>query len=290
MKRMRFLVAALIVWLFLFYNIERLSEPINLSSVAYTFVPLMAVLAILVPRLRKVPLGVLLVVPIPIFLVCKAWVGRPTWGTAIPVTVTEICVIALTTILARWVGNGMSEFEDAIAHITIGQVGKLPEPFSTGQGEMYREVRRARHHQRPLMLMAIGVEEESVQVALDRMVQEVQRAMMKQYVLSGVSKILCDELADYDIIAQRNDHFLALLPEVTPAKLTDLIERLHKAVSERVGVTLQVGTASFPEDAVTFESLMEKAVREMDAEPEPGTSPQSQRLTTEHHAIASERV
>jgi GGDEF domain-containing protein/membrane protein implicated in regulation of membrane protease activity len=282
---MRFLVAALIVWLFLFYNIERLSDPINLSSVAYTFVPLMAVLTILAPRLRKVPLGVLLVIPIPIFLVFKAWVGRPIWGTAIPLTVTEICVIALTTILARWVSSGLSEFESAIAHITIGRVGKLPEPFSTGQGEMYREVRRARHHQRPLMLMAIGVEEESVQVALDRMVQEVQRAMMKQYVLSGVSKILCDELADYNIIAQRNDHFLALLPEVTPAKLTDLIERLHKTVSERVGVTLQIGTASFPEDAMTFESLMEKAVREMDAEPEPGISPQSQRLTTEHHTI-----
>jgi GGDEF domain-containing protein len=286
MKRMRFIVAALIVWLFLFYNIERFSDPINLSSVAYTFVPLMAVLTILVPRLRKVPLGVLLVVPIPIFLVFKAWVGRPIWGTAIPLTVTEICVIALTTILARWVSNGLSEFESAIAHITIGQVGKLPEPFSTGQGEMYREVRRARHHWRPLMLMAIGVEEESIQIVLDRMVQEVQQAMMKQYVLSGVARTLCDELEDYNTIAQRDDHFLALLPEITPEKLTDLIERLRRAVSEQVGVTLQIGTASFPEDALTFESLMGKAVGEMNAKPEPGHSMRSQRLTTEHHTIA----
>lgn len=283
MRRMRFLVAILIIWLFLFYNIERLSEPIDINRVAYILVPIMAVLVILVPRLRKVPLGVLLVGPIPIFLVLKAGVGSRVWGTAIPLTVTEICVIALTTILARWVGNGLSEFESAIANITIGQVGKLPEPFSTGQGEMYREVRRARHHQRPLTLMAIGVEKESVQVALDRMVQEVQQAMMRQYVLSGVSKTLCDELADYNIIAQRNDHFLALLPEVTPEKLTDLIERLHRAVSERVGVTLQIGTASFPEDAVTFESLVEKAVKEMDAKPEPGPSVRSQRLTTQHH-------
>jgi len=228
---------------------------------------------------------VLVVGPIPIFLVLKAGVGSRVWGKAIPLTVTEICVIALTTILARWVGNGLSEFESAIAHITIGKVGRLPEPFSTGQGEMYREVRRARHHQRPLTLMAIGVEEESVKVALDRMVQEVQRAMMKQYVLSGVSKTLCNELADYDIIAQRNDHFLALLPEITPEKLTDLVERLRKTVSERVGITLQIGTASFPEDAVTFESLVEKAVWEMDAESEPGSSPRSQRLTTEHHTI-----
>lgn len=285
MRRMRFLVAILIIWLFLFYNIERLSKPINISSVAYTFVPIIAALTIIVPPLRKVSLGVLLVGPIPIFLLLKAWLGYHIWGMAIPLTVTEICVIALTTILARWVSNGLSEFESAIAHITIGQVGKLPEPFSTGQGEMYREVRRARHHQRPLTLMAIGVEEESIQVALDRMVQEVQQAMMKQYVLSGVAKTLCDELEDYNIIAQRNDHFLALLPEATPERLTDLIERLRRAVSEQVGVTLQIGAASFPEDAVTFESLVEKAVGEMGGELEPGPSPQPQRLTTERCTI-----
>jgi GGDEF domain-containing protein len=264
MKRMRFLIAILVTWLFLFYNIERLSESINITRVAYTLVPIMAVLVILVPRLRKVPLGVLLVGPIPIVLVLRAWLRYGIWDTAIPLTVTEICVIALTTILARWVGNGLSEFESAIANITIGQAGKLPEPFSTGQGEMYREVRRARHYQRPLTLMAIGVEEESIQVALDRMVQEVQQAMMKQYVLSGVARTLCAALEDYHIIAQRNDHFLALLPEVTSEQLTDLTGRLRKAVSEQVGATLQIGTASFPEDAVTFENLVEKAVEEMD--------------------------
>jgi GGDEF domain-containing protein len=260
---MRFLVAIFIIWLFFFYNIERLSKSININRVAYIFVPIMAVLAIVVPRLRQVPLGVLLVGPVPIFLVLKAWLGYPIWGMAIPLTVTEICVIALTTIMARRVSNGLGEFESAIANITIGQAGKLPEPFSTGQGEMYREVRRARRHQRPLMLMAIGVEEESVQVALDRMVQEVQQAMMKQYVLSGVARTLCDELEDYNLIAQRNDHFLALLPEVTSEQLTDLTGRLRKAVSEQVGVSLQIGTASFPGDAVTFESLVEKAVEEM---------------------------
>jgi len=292
MKRMRFLVSVLIIWLFLFYNIEWLSQPINISRVAYTFVPIIAALMIVVPPLRKVSLWWILVVSLSMFLLLKAWLRYPIWGTAIPLTVTEICAIALTTILARWVGNGLSEFEGVIAHITIGQVGKLPEPFSTGQGEMYQEVRRARHHQRPLALVAIGIEEESIQVALDRMVQEVQQAMMKQYVLSGVAKTLCDELEDYNVIAQKNDHFLALLPEVTPGKLADLIEQLHKAVSEQVGVTLQIGTASFPEDAVTFESLVEKAIGEMGAESGPGPSLRPQQLKAEYllGAFAKEKT
>lgn len=264
MKRIRLLVCVFIVWLFLFYNIERLSEPINISAAAYAFVPIIAILVMIVPFFRRVSLWLILVMLPPMFLLLKVWLRDRIWGAAIPLTVTEICVIALTTILARWVSNGLSEFESAIANITLGQVGKLPEPFSVGQGEMYREVRRARHYQRPLMLVAIGVEEESIQIALDRMVQEAQQAMMKQYVLSGVARTLCAEFEDYNIIAQRNDHFLVLLPEMTSEQLTGMVGQLRKAVSEGVGVTLQIGTASFPEDAVTFESLVEKAVEEMD--------------------------
>jgi GGDEF domain-containing protein len=106
------------------------------------------------------------------------------------------------------------------------------------------------------------------------MVQEAQQAMMKQYVLSGVSKTLCNELEDYDIIAKRNDHFLVLLPEATPDRLPDLIKQLRKAVSERVGVTLQIGTASLPENAITFEGLVEKAEEKMAAEPKSFLQPQ----------------
>ncbi len=267
--RMRLPVTILIIWLFLFYNIERLSEPINITNVAYTFVPLMAVVTILTPRIRKIPLWVLLVAPIPVFLVLKAWLRPRAWGASLTLTVTELCIIAITTILARWVSNGVSEFERAVARITIGQNDTLPDSFSTGQAEMYREIKRARHHQRPLALMAIGIEKTSVQVALDRMVQEIQQAMMKRYVMSDVARRLCDKLEDYDIIAQNNDHFLILLPEVASEELSDLTNQLRQTISEQVGVTLQIGTASFPKDAVTFESLVDKAVGEMGEEQEP---------------------
>nr|NIO71486.1 hypothetical protein [Anaerolineae bacterium] len=87
MKRMRLLIAVLVIWLFAFYNMERLSEPINITRVAYILVPFMAVLTILICRLRRVPLGVLLVGPIPIVLGLRAWLRYGIWGTAIPLTV-----------------------------------------------------------------------------------------------------------------------------------------------------------------------------------------------------------
>jgi GGDEF domain-containing protein len=279
---MRFLVIILIIWLLFFFSIERLVGAINISRVAYPFAPLMAILTILIPQLRRAPLWILLVVPIPVFLVLKAWAGYELWAAAFPLTVTEVCTIAVTTILAHWVGNGLSEFESAVAHITIGQAATLPESFSTDQAEMYREVKRARHHQRPLSLMAIGIEEASIQVALERMVQEAQQAMMRRYVLSDVARALCGELEDYNIVAQGEGHFLVLLPEASPQNVNELVTKLCTVVSEQVGVSLRIGTASFPSDAVTFESLVEKASSEMQQKLRPEHSPRSRNLAVKH--------
>jgi GGDEF domain-containing protein len=122
-----------------------------------------------------------------------------------------------------------------------------------------------------------------MEVALDRMVQEVQQAMMKQYVLSDVARRLREGLEDYNIIARKNDHFLVLLPEVASEDLPVLAAQLRQAISDQVGVTLQVGISSFPEDAVTFESLLERAVGEMDGERKVEHSARSQQLAAERH-------
>jgi GGDEF domain-containing protein len=111
------------------------------------------------------------------------------------------------------------------------------------------------------------------------MVQQAQQAMMKRYVFSEVARALCDELDDHNIIAHDNGHFLVLLPEVTSEELTHLVNNLREVISERVGVILQIGTASFPDDAVTFDSLVEQAMGEMEREPEPKCLSQSRQLS-----------
>jgi arginine utilization protein RocB len=66
-------------------------------------------------------------------------------------------------------------------------------------------------------------------------------------------------LEDYNLITQENHHFLVMLPEIAQEKVNELMNRLQNLVTEQVGVRLIIGAASFPGDAVTFESLIEKA-------------------------------
>ena len=271
MKRIRLRVVILACWLIIFYNIEQLIEPIQISRLTYTFVLAMVVITLIAPRITRIPLWMAILVPIPFLLVLNALIAEPVGGPSLPLLITELCAIALTIALSHWVGMAIGEFEDAVAHITIGHHDRMPEPASTGNGSIYREVRRARNHQRPLALLAVGIEEKSIQSRLDKMVQEAQLTMMKQYALSQVSKTLCDGLEDCDLVVQSNEHFLVVLPETKSDDLPGLIDRLRQQVTGDVGVELIIGSASVPEDGYTLEGLIDKATGDMreDLESEP---------------------
>jgi GGDEF domain-containing protein len=280
---MRFQVAILAFWLVVFYNNERLGGQMDMAGPIYVFVPVVAVITILIPRLCRVPLWALSGTFILAFLILRVLAGSRVWDPALPLIVTEVCIIALTAVLAYWVRSSVNKFEEAVVCITTGQNTQVPEPSIGGQAEMYRELRRARRHNRPLALVVIGVEENSISVALDRMVQEAQQAMMKHYVLSQISKALCNELEDYSIVAQTDDRFWILVPEMASDGVPTMVDDLQETVFERVGIVPRIGAASFPDDALTFDSLMEKAVSEMKREQEPKPAMRSERLTTEDH-------
>jgi len=278
MKRIRLPVSLLIAWLFVFYNIERLSlegvaNPVDISQVAYLLVPVAAIFITVFP-LPRVPLALLgaifVALYFPLQLLFGLWFGDPVlFLREAPGVVLETGALVLTCLLARWVSLGVTEFEMAVINITLGQVGER----RSRQGEMYREVRRARAHHRPLTLLAIKPDQQTFNVAIDRMVQEAQEAMIRQYVQASISKTLTDELDDYNLIAKGKEHFLVLLPEVSPEKLPELEQRLRRIVAERVGVSVQIGAASLSRDITTFEGLMQKALESFAPDaPQPATA------------------
>jgi hypothetical protein len=259
MNTLRFQFVIFVGWLVFFLNIERVSEPINIASFVYVITGLLALMTLGIAQLRNVsPLWPILVAII-IFIGLKIVFRHAILGSAIPITVTELGAITLTGVLARRLARSLQEFESTVANITIGRIGKESTPFSSGQAEMYREVKRAREHHRPLTMVAMKVKESSIQVATHQMVEEVQRTMMKRYVQAGIARILCEELQDYDIVAQQDDWFILLLPETPPEEHARLAARLHQVIAERLRVDIEIGTTTFPDEAVTFESLVDLA-------------------------------
>jgi GGDEF domain-containing protein len=263
MKRLRIRVILLLGWLILFYILSIYWQALNISTFTHFFVLILTIAVLIMPEIQKKNSWLVLIVPAIAFIAIKAALGSPLLGAALAVSVMETAAILLTGLLLLWVREAIYEFEHAVKYLTIGQLDKVTETAVEGKSMLYREVRRARNHQRPLSLLAIAIDEKSIKESVEKIVQEAQHGILRQFTLASVSKSLCGKLEDCDIVVQSNNHFLVVLPETTPEDLPGLIERLREQVAEEVGVDIKIGTASLPQDSFTFEGLLDKATLEM---------------------------
>lgn len=279
MRQLRFWIIITGVWLTFFFNIEKVifqEFGANIiRSDTYIFVAIVALAALLLPRLSNLSFAVLLIIVTAIFL--YVWYKDPRWtrsvyayypqaNAASLLIILQINAIILTGLLTRQTSYGLREFEDVIANITFGHIGKRPVPFAEEQSEMYREVRRAARYGRPLAIIAVKVNEDTIQTPLPQMVKEVQKAMMKEFTLAGIARTLDESLLSFDSIALRNNYFIVTMPETSAHEMSQIAQRLENVIKEKLEIPVHIGTASFPDEAVTFEKLVELAVDKADQE------------------------
>jgi GGDEF domain-containing protein len=263
MKRLRYWFAGTCIWFFFLYNIERLGQPVNIASPVYVFAVACALCVILLRPLHRMPLYWPFLMALAPYFVLKNQLGYSLSGENLPLTITEVCAIGLTILLTGQVARRLEVLEETVTDLTIRHLKEEVYSFNTGQGRIYREIRRARRYRRPVALLAITVTEESLQLSLDRFIQEAQREIIKKYIAARIAELLVEELQDSDVIAQRNDHFITLLPETQQEDIPERIKRLETAAMEKLGLKIKIGVSTFPDEAVTFEQLLEQAETKM---------------------------
>ncbi len=272
MTRLYYLVIPLVVWFSLLFNIERLAPQLNIAPFFYGFTAICAVLIVLLPKLHKMSLQTLFAMALLPYLAIKYYWGFPisgaSSGAALPITITEISALGLTVVLSTLTGRRLEELQETLTSLMIGQMSKEVQPFGTGQGLIYREVRRARRHQRPLALLAISPVDTSLRVSLDevsgkapfnRFVEDVQHEIVKKYIFARIANLLIEQLEDSCIVTQRDEHFVTLVPETSREDLQPIVKKLESAAEEKLGIKLRIGMATFPDEEITFEALLERA-------------------------------
>jgi hypothetical protein len=265
MKRIYFWLVGIITWFLFFYNIERLSHPINISSFVYVYTAMIAVLMLALPPLYKVSLFWPFLAALLPYFYLKQLMRYEIMGIHLPLTITEIVAIGMTILLTGQLLRQLKEARDLVTNLTVSQLNKGTAPFETGQGQLYREIRRARINQRPAALVTIGVTDQSYQMSLNRFIEEAQMEIIRHYVSARMANLLITNLRDFDVITQRGSHFVALLPETSREEALKITDQLAQAALSSLGLHLKFGLSTFPDQAVTFERLLEAAETEMKA-------------------------
>ncbi|MCI0393926.1 MAG: diguanylate cyclase [Chloroflexi bacterium] len=290
MKASRYWLLLLCGWLFLLYNIERLGEPTNLATFVYVLSLLCVALVLILPPARRWPFYYLLVPVLIVYFPLKIYLGYQIGGSKLPITVTEICALAITLFLTRRMHLFLDQLSELVAQLTLTSQVE-PQSFTEGQGQLYREVRRARSHKRPAALVAVAPRTLIGDENHERLVREAQARVMGQYTAARLAQVFLEELRDFDVVTLRNDHFVILLPEVERDQALMICEQLQQAIRTSLGLELNIGLASFPDEEVTFESLLvcaEAAMTQAAQENTPQPALVAQEPGNVHQALAVE--
>lgn len=263
MGTIMWLWAATFAWVgsipLLFAGADRIGA--GLGAAAYAFAWLAAIVVVVVPTLRGAPLHRSLPLLLAVFVAARL-LSSALLGAEPLRWLVECGYVGVAIALASRLGRAMASADQALEAIAAGRVREQVARFDEAQEEIYREIRRARRYERPASLIALsaaGADGRSV----ERLVREVQQELAQKYADGQVAKLLLHETDAAALVTRRDDHFVVLLPEVEADRAQRMAKRLGATAADRWGLQLCSGIASFPEQEVTFEGLLERAESEL---------------------------
>jgi hypothetical protein len=267
MKKLRLLIIALLIWMAIFFNIERLDlgveNVIDISTFVY-ILGLVAVISIVAVRsFHRYSVSIPIGLWVGIFLISKMLLGRPLLGGIYTyLSITELSFLLISVWLAYQLASALYEFEEAIERITFTEnTNKRVQKLEEAYDEIQIEIFRSRHHHHPMSIIVVEPVLEAVQTSLHSLVQEVQEAMMNSYVINNMAHTLSKYIRRTDFVLEQRERgrFIILCPETNAADLDLMVEYVQAVAKEQLGAPITYGTATFPDEAITFEELLHKA-------------------------------
>jgi hypothetical protein len=255
--------AAIIGWVVLFTELDRRLAFFEIGPAGYALA-VASVFLLVIPALRRTSILAALALAFPIFCALELLLATgPVRPGEVASSLLEFGGTGITVALAAGLARRLALAEEVLHEFALGPAREPVEPFSRGQGEMFREVRRARRHERPLALLALSASGAQPPAALAALLEEARREGLDRYVASKVAALLDEQTAGSSVIADRGDHYLVLLPEAGRAEAEQLAKRLERVAADRHGIALRFGIASFPHQEITFDKLLETAESEL---------------------------
>jgi hypothetical protein len=275
MKQLPTSILALILGFAFFFNIERIDFQqdglVNVSTLVYILVTIASLVSIRLRAAYTLSPAALILFWQAIYLFTNMFLlDRPFHGDLIYVYVTEITFLSVIVLLSQRVALHLRDFEEAVENITLADLNRPHKALAESIADVQNQMYLSRRHDRPLSVIVLKTEQPSLQVLWNRAVLEVQQAMMGRYVASRMIRVLDHELRRTDLLVHNGDgSFVVVCPETSSLSLQTMIERICDSFREQLGISVLYGTASFPENALTFEELLSKAEAQLTELPQP---------------------
>lgn len=272
MTKQKLSLIVLIVFLSLVFNLERIGlaggPVLKIHPVLYACLLLACVGTVSIPSLNRFQVYFYLVfwgiiylgVRLFLFTEIPAFGGDNTF-----VTITELSILIAGVFFSYGVATHQREFEKFVEKVSMPAITNPVLDSHAADDQVKLEFIRSRRHNRPLALIVIEPSAGSLDAELKRSVQELQKKMTQRFMVATLAQMISNEARRTDLVINKNDHgrFVILCPETSSEGSLRLAERIQMIAMEQLGISIIFGIASFPDEALTYDDLLNKAEFQM---------------------------
>ena len=214
--------------------------------------------------------------PLYSFLVLWMVVYLLTWefywrGQASPPGASEVAIqfllLEVAAGLAHNVGNALAEFDILFDGLSSQMYPNRTLELSSAGDRIQTELTRSRRYNRPLSVLIVKVMPGSKENYHGRL-ERLEADLFQRFTMAKVGQILNGQARQTDLIMRdAAGRFVILCPETGSEDCTKLADRVRKGVEEDLGDEVRWGIASFPEETLEFDDLLQKARQRVEGEP-----------------------
>jgi hypothetical protein len=270
MRNIRYTILGLIFVLAFFYNIERLDADvqnlINLQTYVYILVTILVLVPITFPKIIKIRFIYGLAGWLSIYALVKIIFypeNIPYFGTGdIYLMITEVSLIFMAFAVSYQLAIYVQDIETTLETMMLFGSQKRIKELRKSEDLIKSEFYIGRRYNIPLSLMSLELDEESVSVVFSKTIQEMQQRLSNRYAILHVSRVLRNHLRGSDnlLVDLENQRLCLLSLGIDSTGAEKLREKVMEISENELGVKIKSSSASFPEDALTFEGLLEKSL------------------------------
>ncbi len=270
LKRSFFGAAVYLAVIFVMGQADYANHPIiNFANYFYITVIVALPLTLFFPSISRVSVYVPLVFWALVYLILTQVINRNLSATKgqPSVLVLEFIGLEVGVWLAHQLACQISHAESFMDMLALTAFPNRAHDIDAESQRIKIELTRSRRYHRPLSAVVVQTESDDQKITT-AILKSVQHDLSSRFSLARVGQIIDDSIRQTDLVLRDyRGRFVVLCPETDLENASLLGQRIARAVEDRTSLQVQWGAAAFPEEALTFDDLVQKALERLGNSP-----------------------
>ncbi|PWH11796.1 MAG: hypothetical protein DDG60_16605 [Anaerolineae bacterium] len=253
----------LVLYLLMIFSIGEVFDDFELifqfPSHFYFLIVAVVALNLFVPRLSWMSVTTLLAFWAMVFAAIAYSYVRVNGMQYIQILAIEFILIEVAVWMSYQLNQHLRTAESLLDSLATATYNNRTLDLRQATERIEIEMTRSRRHHRPLSVILIKPEQ--ISSNKDQQAYQLMREdLLRHFAAARIGQIMTNELRQTDLILRAPEgHFIVLCAETNRENSTILAQRIEQIIRQTVGASVEWSVASFPDEALTFEELLNRA-------------------------------